>query len=182
MGDTSGSPVTGGATAGPAPTELVPAAEKGWNVILYHYSAGEYLHAIAKHGLTVGDVPTNIMAGLGRFGLYGFLGDHPGGNCLGGSAIDKSRFRFAVEVTPEDLFGKMDGLARTQRDGTNDRVSRAFERCDAAELVGLFRLDQRYLHLSLLIQAPSRRCTPSATLLDFANVPTERLLFLRRRR
>src|ERR1700738_1437237 len=38
------------------------------------------------------------------------------------------------------------------------------------------------LHLCLLIQAPSRRCTPSATLLDFANVPTERLLFLRRRR
>jgi hypothetical protein len=27
------------------------------------------------------------------------------------------------------------------------------------------------------IQAPSRRCTPSATLPDFANVPTERLLF-----
>ena len=25
----------------------VPAAEKGWNVILYRYSAGEYLHAIA---------------------------------------------------------------------------------------------------------------------------------------
>jgi hypothetical protein len=122
----------------------VPAAEKGWNVILYHYSAGEYLHAIAKHGLTVGDVPTNIMAGLGKIGVWLSSADHPDGNCLGGSAIDKSRFRFAVEVTPEDpLFGKMDGLARMQRDGTNDRVSRAFERCDAAELVGLFRLDQR---------------------------------------
>src|SRR4029079_4367621 len=38
------------------------------------------------------------------------------------------------------------------------------------------------LHLSLLIQAPSRRGAPPATLLDFANVPTERLLFLRGRR
>src|SRR4029077_4289030 len=38
------------------------------------------------------------------------------------------------------------------------------------------------LHLSLLIQATSLHCTSSATLLDFANVPTERLLFLRRGR
>src|SRR5215471_20789734 len=38
------------------------------------------------------------------------------------------------------------------------------------------------LHLSLLIQAPSLRCASSATLLDFADVPSERLLFLRRRR
>jgi hypothetical protein len=81
---------------------LVPAAEKGWNVILYHYSAGEYLHAIAKHGLTVGDVPTNIMAGLGKIGVWLSSADHPGGNCLGGSATDKSRFRSPVEVTPED--------------------------------------------------------------------------------
>ena len=29
-------------------------------VILYHYTAGEYLAAIAKHGLTVGDVTTDI--------------------------------------------------------------------------------------------------------------------------
>src|SRR6266481_6977631 len=33
------------------------------------------------------------------------------------------------------------------------------------------------LHLSLLIQAPSPHCTSSVTLLDFANVPTGRLLF-----
>ena len=76
----------------------VPADEKGRNVILHRYSAGEYLHAIAKHGL---------------------------------------------RHARRSLFGKMDGLARTQRDSINDRVSRAFERCDAAELVGLFRLDQR---------------------------------------
>jgi hypothetical protein len=80
----------------------VPAAEKGWNVILYHYSAGEYLNAIAKHGLSGGDVPTNIMAGLGKIGVWLSSADHPGGNFLGGSAIDISRSRFAVEVTPED--------------------------------------------------------------------------------
>src|ERR1700751_5379758 len=34
------------------------------------------------------------------------------------------------------------------------------------------------LQLSLLIQEPSPRCTSSATPLDFANVPIERLLFL----
>src|SRR5215467_4011968 len=36
------------------------------------------------------------------------------------------------------------------------------------------------LHHGLLIQKPSLRCTSSATPLDFADVPTERLLFLRR--
>src|SRR5215813_9845474 len=35
------------------------------------------------------------------------------------------------------------------------------------------------LQLSLLIRAPRLRCTSSATLVDFADVPTWRLLFLR---
>src|SRR5262249_6650935 len=34
------------------------------------------------------------------------------------------------------------------------------------------------LHFSLLIQAPRLRCTSSATLVDFADAPTWRLLFL----
>jgi hypothetical protein len=38
------------------------------------------------------------------------------------------------------------------------------------------------LHLSLLIEAPHLRCTASATLVDFADVLTWRLLFLRHRR
>src|SRR6185295_7344113 len=38
------------------------------------------------------------------------------------------------------------------------------------------------LHFSLLIQAPRLRCTLSATLVDSADVPTWRLLFLRHRR
>src|SRR5262249_36064953 len=38
------------------------------------------------------------------------------------------------------------------------------------------------LHFSLLIEAPRPDCTASATLVDFADVPIWRLLFLRRRR
>src|SRR6516164_6297135 len=36
------------------------------------------------------------------------------------------------------------------------------------------------LHLTLLIQEPNLHCTSTATVIDFANVSTRRLLFLRR--
>jgi hypothetical protein len=71
-------------------------------VILYHYSAGEYLHAIAKHGLTVGDVPTGIWAGKGEIGVWLSSSDDGAGNCMETPAVDKRRFRFTVELERED--------------------------------------------------------------------------------
>jgi hypothetical protein len=70
-------------------------------VILYHYGAGEYLHAIAKHGLIVGDVPTNIMAGLGKIGVWLSSADHPGGNCLGGRRLTNRDFASLLKSRPK---------------------------------------------------------------------------------
>ena len=70
-------------------------------MILYHYTSACHLRAIARHGLTVGDVPTDIHRGGGRIGVWFTSAPTPGGHGLEGSAVDKKQYRLAVEV-PDD--------------------------------------------------------------------------------
>jgi hypothetical protein len=70
-------------------------------MILYHYTSGYHLRGIARYGLTVGDVPTDIEQAKGRVGVWLTSSPNAGGHGLEGSAVDKKRYRLAVEL-PED--------------------------------------------------------------------------------
>jgi hypothetical protein len=67
---------------------------------LYHFTSTCHIRAIARHGLTVGDVPTNIRKGKGRVGVWFTSSEGPDGHGLVGSAADKARLRLAVELDP----------------------------------------------------------------------------------
>ncbi|MBS7737915.1 MULTISPECIES: hypothetical protein [unclassified Chelatococcus] len=67
----------------------------------YHYTAAEYLRPIAKYGLTVGDVPTDLAKYKGRVGVWLTTSDQPNGHGLEGTrAVNKRRFRLTVEPPP----------------------------------------------------------------------------------
>jgi hypothetical protein len=70
-------------------------------MILYHYTSGYHLRGIARYGLTVGDVPTDIEQAKGRVGVWLTSAPTGGGHGLEGSTVDKKQYRLAVEV-PED--------------------------------------------------------------------------------
>jgi hypothetical protein len=65
---------------------------------LYHFTSPRHLYGIARHGLTVGDVPTDIGRAKGRCGVW-LTGDaSPAGHGLEGSSTDKSRCRLTVQA------------------------------------------------------------------------------------
>ena len=65
---------------------------------LYHFTGAAYLRPIAKHGLTVGDVPTDAQRWKGRVGVWLTSNATPDGHGLEGSARDKKRYRLTVEL------------------------------------------------------------------------------------
>jgi len=69
-------------------------------MILFHFTSRFHLRGIAKHGLTVGDVPISRRAG--RVGVW-FTGiDAPDGHGLSQSVVDKTRFRLSVDIDDDD--------------------------------------------------------------------------------
>jgi hypothetical protein len=77
-----------------------------WAMKLYHFTSERHLRGIALHGLTVGDVPTDLAAFKGRCGVWLTSDMTAGGHGLEGSAVDKSRFRLTVEVPDNALLVK----------------------------------------------------------------------------
>jgi hypothetical protein len=73
---------------------------------LYHFTSDRHLRGIALHGLTVGDVPTDLAAFKGRCGVWLTSDTTTRGHGLEGSAADKSRFRLTVEVPDNGLLVK----------------------------------------------------------------------------
>ncbi|GJE00914.1 hypothetical protein [Methylobacterium isbiliense] len=69
-------------------------------MILYHYTAPQHLAGIAKHGLTVGDVPTDLRRYKGRVGVWLTTSPEATGHGLAGSSISKRRYRLTVDVPP----------------------------------------------------------------------------------
>jgi hypothetical protein len=68
-------------------------------MILYHYTAPQHLAGIAKHGLTVGDVPTDVRRHKGCVGVW--LTTSPDSLGLGlGGPLPKHQYRLTVEVPP----------------------------------------------------------------------------------
>lgn len=72
-------------------------------MILYHYTAAQYLRAIARYGLTVGDVPTDIRRNRGRVGVWFTSTASPGGHGLEASALSKMSYRLTVEIPDESV-------------------------------------------------------------------------------
>ena len=72
-------------------------------MILYHFTAGQYLRAIARHGLTVGDVPTDISRNKGKVGVWLTSSPLSHGHGLVGSILDKQRFRLSINIQDNDL-------------------------------------------------------------------------------
>jgi hypothetical protein len=70
-------------------------------MILYHFTSSRNLHGIARYGLTVGDVPSDIERHRGRVGVWLTSAETAGGHGLEGSAHNKKEYRLTVEV-PDD--------------------------------------------------------------------------------
>jgi hypothetical protein len=72
--------------------------------MFFHFTDWHHLHGIARYGLTVGDVPTDLGRCEGRCGIWlttdgdTALGRHG----LDGSRFDKTRYRLTVEVDEND--------------------------------------------------------------------------------
>lgn len=65
---------------------------------LYHFTAAECLRGIAQEGLTVGDVPTDIVKMRGQIGVWLTSATESDGHGLTGARIDKKRCRIEIEI------------------------------------------------------------------------------------
>jgi hypothetical protein len=81
--------------------EMMEAAVK-----LYHFTSARHLRGIALHGLTVGDVPTDIAAWKGCCGVWLTSDKTSRGQGLEGGQADKCRFRLTVEAPDNALLVK----------------------------------------------------------------------------
>lgn len=68
---------------------------------LYHFTGAEMLRGIAKCGLTVGDVPTDLRTMSGRIGVWFSDISEADGHGLEQSAVNKKRMRLTVDLPPD---------------------------------------------------------------------------------
>lgn len=66
---------------------------------LFHYTSLLHIRGIAKYGLTVGDVPTDLVKNQGRVGVWLTDLGNPSDLGLDGSRVDKKRLRLSVQVS-----------------------------------------------------------------------------------
>lgn len=69
---------------------------------LFHYTSAAHLRGIHKHGLTVGDVVTNLEKYEGQIAVWLTSSGDPNGHGLANSLVDKTEFRLTVEVEDDD--------------------------------------------------------------------------------
>jgi hypothetical protein len=68
---------------------------------LYHFTSSRHLYGIARYGLTVGDVPTDLLKAKGVCGVWLTSDPSSVGHGLEGSAADKTGFRLTIQ-SPEN--------------------------------------------------------------------------------
>ena len=71
---------------------------------LYHFTSRRHLRGIAQHGLTVGDVPTDIQRNRGCVGVWFTERDTPENLGLKGASALKSAIRLTVELPASPLL------------------------------------------------------------------------------
>ncbi|RUX26815.1 hypothetical protein EOA13_22110 [Mesorhizobium sp. M7A.F.Ca.US.011.01.1.1] len=69
--------------------------------IFYHFTSADALFGIGLHGLTVGDVPTDIRKGRGVIGIWLTTSEASQGHGLDRSGRHKRRYRLAVDLPPD---------------------------------------------------------------------------------
>ena len=74
-------------------------------MILYHFTSRRHLRGIAQHGLTVGDVPTDIQRNHRCVGVWFAERTTPENLGLGGGSTLKSAIRLTVELWASPLLG-----------------------------------------------------------------------------
>jgi hypothetical protein len=65
---------------------------------LYHFTSRRHLRGISQHGLTVGDVPTDLSRDRGRYGVWLTTSPKPNGHGLEGGACDKKAIRLTIVI------------------------------------------------------------------------------------
>jgi hypothetical protein len=79
---------------------------------LYHFTSAAHLYGIGRHGLTVGDVPTDVRRNRGRCGVWLTSSPETSGHGLEGSSLDKKRYRLEVEAPEGAAFVRWTDWAR----------------------------------------------------------------------
>jgi hypothetical protein len=98
---------------------------------LFHFTSQRHLYGIRCHGLTVGDVPTDLQSNQGRIGVWLTSAAEPREHGLGGSIAYKSRFRLAVNAPENTLLVRWTDWA--SKNATSETVRAQYKTADAFE-------------------------------------------------
>ncbi|WP_018044885.1 hypothetical protein [Methylobacterium sp. 88A] len=66
----------------------------------YHYTASRHLRPIAQHGLTIGDVPTDLRRDKGRVGVWLTTSPENTGHGLAVQGPEQKRYRLTLDLEP----------------------------------------------------------------------------------
>lgn len=134
-------------------------------MILYHYTSARHLRGIAKYGLTVGDVPTDIRRNRGRVGIWLTSAETAGGNGLEGSAVDKTQYRLAVEL-PDGSPHLVRWIEWAQKNATPDTVAALHATAEKYEGQGP---DSWYIFFGVIQPFAIRSCVEVVTNTNIEN-------------
>jgi hypothetical protein len=110
---------------------------------LFHFTSAAHLRGISQHGLTVGDVVTDLWSFRGKVGVWLTSSSTPEGHGLEGSVVDKSEFRLRVDVPDNQLLWKWSDWA----DAHLSNETRLL-----LETANLFNSDKFYIYFGWLSQ------------------------------
>jgi hypothetical protein len=119
---------------------------------LYHFTSHRHLYGIARHGLTVGDVPTDIHLNKGRCGVWLTSDEHPYGHGLGGAA-DKTQYRLTVNA-PENS-----GLVRWTEWAPKNATPETIRLCHATAS----RFQSWYIYFGVIDRSAIAECVDMRT-------------------
>ena len=80
---------------------------------LFHFTSAAHLHGIRQHGLTVGDVVTDLQSFRGKVGVWLTSSEIADGHGLRGSGVDKTEYRLRVDVANNQLLWKWTEWAKS---------------------------------------------------------------------
>lgn len=130
-------------------------------MLLYHFTSARHLRPIASHGLTVGDVPTDIRRRRGRVGVWLTSSTTAAGHGLEGSSLDKTRYRLSVEAPEGPLLVRWEEWAPSHVTEETVAALHTTAAKHAGEGPGSW-----YIYFGVLSPSSIRQCVDMATGLD----------------
>jgi hypothetical protein len=110
------------------------------------------------HGLTVGDVPTDLASNQGRCGVWLTSNVHPNGHGLEGSEADKSKYRLTVNAPENALLVKW--VDWSAKHVTPETIS-ALHRAAATRAAATF--DDWYVYFGVIDRSAIEECVDMQT-------------------